>query len=579
MKNIRYKVPENDREVFVDPAIERIPDLVQENKQKIRKYTFEVNGIPFQVVRDKTRKELVRMAANYTEGIKTLLQKSRPESCLYQLGSIKKELSRHGTQDKLYIKKRLDLDNDSIKNIPIIQTGHEPILYYPGVWIKNHLTRYLAGKVGGVGVNMIVDNDACTMGFMYMPVLSEKPAYIQKVTFVTGKENVAYEEIMFGDFRTILQFKEEVLTLLRKDALSEKTRATSEHMQAAFEKFINCVAEYYHRGRLDMVGLLTAARCDLEEDFCIDNLEIPVSWMCTTDGFYHFFSHIVYEADRFAKVYNEKLTEYRAIHKIRSRANPLPDLKIVGNLVELPFWIWKAGGERGKCYILKDGEIIKITNGVDVLVTLGKSEETANNISRLRALKEGQMKIRPRAITTTMFSRLFFSDVFIHGIGGAKYDTITDEIIKDFFGVDPPSFVTISSTLLLPFDTFDLDIKTLQVLQHELTDMSYNPERYTSKETQGDKEFVNRVNEKKGILKMMATGSKEEKRRYFNKIKELNKLNLVKLDTELRRKQEKISTINEMLAYNEVVKFREYPICIYPMKVLRDCFLHVFSGG
>ena len=54
---------------------------------------------------------------------------------------------------------------------------------------------------------------------------------------------------------------------------------------------------------------------------------------------------------------------------------------------------------------------------------------------------EAGNKIRPRAITTTMFSRLFFSDVFIHGIGGAKYDTITDEIIKRIlrYRPSPPS--------------------------------------------------------------------------------------------------------------------------------------------
>jgi len=580
MKNITYKVPKNNKEVFIDPAINRIPETVLANRHKIHSYRFEINGIPFQVLRDKTREELLRMAKNYTEGIKSLLQKSQSESSLYVRNSIQKDPSCHGTQDKLSIKGS-GLDYEAIKNIPIIQTGHEPILYYPGVWIKNHLTQFLARKMGGVGVNMIVDNDACNMGFMYVPMLSEKPASIHKVAFVKGKDNVAYEEIVFDDLGTILRFKEEVLNLLNKDVFDEKIKTTIESMQSTFEEFIGRVVECYQKGGIDMVGLLTSARCALEEDFCSDNLEVPVSWMCDADGFYHFLLHIIYEADRFAKIYNEKLSEYRSIHKIRSKANPLPDLKIVGNLVELPFWIWKAGGQRGKCYMMKEGESIKLTNGVDVLVTFEKSKETANNISRLRALKEGQIKIRPRAITTTMFSRLFFSDVFIHGIGGAKYDTITDEIIKEFFGVDPPAFITSSTTLFLPFDTFDLDTRTLQALQHELKDMSYNPERYASKETQheNDREFINRVKEKQRLLGMMTVCSREEKRRSFNQIKELNKLNLVKIDVELQRKRKEIDIISENLAYNEVVQFREYPIYIYPTKVLRDYFLHVFSGG
>ncbi|MCF6156587.1 MAG: hypothetical protein E3K36_15430 [Candidatus Brocadia sp.] len=578
IKNITYKVPKNDREVFVDPAINRIPDLVHENRQKIQNYQFEMNGIPFRVLRDKTREDLLSMAANYTEGMKSLIQRNQHSQYLSMRDDAQKNSLPHRTQGKLSCK-GTNLDYETIKGIPIVQTGHEPILYYPGVWIKNHLTQFLARKMGGIGVNMIVDNDACNMGFMYVPILSERPATIRKIALVECMDHVAYEEIVFNDSCTILRFKDEVLTLFKKNVLDEKVKTTVVSMQSTFEEFINCIVERYHQGCTDMVGLLTAARRALEEDFCIDNLEVPVSWMCNTDGFYHFLLHIINEAERFAKIYNEKLSEYRSIHKIRSKANPLPDIKIAGNFVELPFWIWKAGGQRGKCYMMREGQSLKVTNGVDVIVTLGKSEETENNISRLRALRESQIKIRPRAITTTMFSRLFFSDVFIHGIGGAKYDTITDEIIKEFFGVDPPAFITISATLFLPFDAYDLDIKTLQVLQHELTDISYNPERYASKEAQGDREFVNRVSEKKRLLEMMASCSKDEKRRYFNKIKELNKLNLIKIDAELQRKRKEITTINEILAYNEAVKFREYPLCIYPMKVLREYFLNVFSEG
>lgn len=578
MKNITYKVPENDKEVFVDPAIDRIPDLVHENRQKIHNYQFEMNGIPFQILRDKTREEVLRMAANYTVGIQSLLQKSVSGPCLYVRNSSQKDASWYRAQDKLAMR-GLDLDYEAIKSIPIIQTGHEPILYYPGVWIKNHLTQYLAGKLGGVGVNMIVDNDTCNMGFIYVPMLSEKQATIQKVSFVKEKSHMAYEEIVFDGPETILKFKEEVLNLLKKNLFDEKIKTTVESMQSAFETFINRILEWYQKGCVDMVGLLTAARCALEVDFCRGNLEVPVSWMCDVDGFYHFLLHVFYEAEWFAKIYNGKLAEYRSIHKVRSKVNPLPDLKITANLVELPFWIWKAGGQRGKCYMMREGELIKVTNGVDVVVTLKKSDGTKNNIARLKALKEGQMKIRPRAITTTLFSRLFFSDVFIHGIGGAKYDTITDEIMKEFFGIDPPTFVTISTTLFLPLDTFGLDIRILQVLQHELKDMSYNPERYASKETQNDTEFVKRVKEKEKLLAMMSIMSKEEKRCYFNQIKELNKLNLAKIDTELQRKRKKIDTVRGKLAHNEVIQFREYPVCIYPTKALRDYFLHVFSGG
>jgi hypothetical protein len=382
---------------------------------------------------------------------------------------------------------------------------------------------------------------------------------------------------VFDDFGIILQFKEEVIGLLSKNILREDIKTTIEDMQDMFGQFINRIGEYYQQGCRDMVGLLTAARRSLEEGFGIENLEAPVSWMCDTDGFYHFLLHLLYEAERFVKIYNEKLAEYRSIHKIRSKANPLPDLKILRDSIEIPFWVWKAEGQRAKCYMMNEGGDIKITDGAEVLVTLKKGDDVNNNITRLKTLMGIGIKIRPRAITTTMFSRLFFSDVFIHGIGGAKYDTITDEIIKEFFDIDPPGFVTISATLYLPLDAYDLDIKVLQELHRTVSDMCYNPERYAPKETQNEPEFMNRVKEKQGLLKMMAVGNADEKRRYFRQIKELNKLMLTQINAELKKKQKEINIVLDKLAYNEVVRFREFPVCLYPMKVLSGYVLNVFS--
>ena len=48
-----------------------------------------------------------------------------------------------------------------------------------------------------------------------------------------------------------------------------------------------------------------------------------------------------------------------------------------------------------------------------------------------------------------MYARLVLSDLFLHGIGGAKYDQLTDLIIARFFGLQPPGFVTLSATVLL----------------------------------------------------------------------------------------------------------------------------------
>ncbi|HJW86985.1 MAG TPA: hypothetical protein VJ440_10165 [Candidatus Brocadiaceae bacterium] len=165
MKNICYETPKNNKEVFIDPEISRIPGMALENREILQRCRIAVNGIPFQILRDKTREELLHKAIQYTNGIRTLLWK------------------------KPY---KWDFTSRPVENVPIILTGHEPIFYHPGIWVKNHLAHHVAKRVGGIGINMIVDNDACTMGFLYAPILSENSLHVQKIPLVDGKDRVAY---------------------------------------------------------------------------------------------------------------------------------------------------------------------------------------------------------------------------------------------------------------------------------------------------------------------------------------------------------------------------------------------------
>ncbi|MBI5309019.1 MAG: hypothetical protein HZB37_12005 [Planctomycetes bacterium] len=600
MKNITYTVPENDKEIFVAPAIDCIPDLVRENKHKLGNYAFEINGIPFQALRDKSREELLHKAVQYTHGIKSLLRtQGRHGQTNLSTPPVNSLLSRAISQYQDEVLGKMgELEHKPMNEVPIILTGHEPVFYHPCIWVKNHLAHHVAKRVGGIGINMIVDNDACTMGFVYAPTLSENSLHIQKIPLVEGKDRVAYEEIVLDDFKILHRFREEILSLLKNNALNadalscksmekgtialplcKNIRTMMDDMQAAFEGYIARVVACRERGCVDMVGLLTAARVALEEEFQMKNLEIPVSRMCSTDGFHHFFLHVLHNAGRFARIYNAKLSEYRGIHKIRSKANPLPDLNVGNNITELPFWVWKQGEERRRCYLLNDGDLLKITDGIHVVAILKKNEDGSENMQKIRALQEDRIKLRPRAITTTMFSRLFFSDVFIHGIGGAKYDTITDEIIQEFFGISPPSYVTNSATLFLPLSAFDRDIGSLPLVQREVRDMPHNPERYASKEILNDADFANRVKEKKRILAIIEGCGMDEKKAYFHQIKALNKLLFDQIRAEFFHKQNEQNALINGLAHENAVKFREYPVCMFPTEFLRGHYTNVFSEG
>ncbi len=78
---------------------------------------------------------------------------------------------------------------------------------------------------------------------------------------------------------------------------------------------------------------------------------------------------------------------------------------------------------------------------------------------------------------TTLFARLVLSDLFIHGIGGAKYDQLTDELIRGFFGLTPPDYLVISATLHLATSADAVPLGEVRHLDQELRDLEYHPEQ------------------------------------------------------------------------------------------------------
>jgi hypothetical protein len=75
-----------------------------------------------------------------------------------------------------------------------------------------------------------------------------------------------------------------------------------------------------------------------------------------------------------------------------------------------------------------------------------------------------------------MYARLVLSDLFIHGIGGAKYDELTDEIVRRFFGIEPPRYLTATATFRLPIDRPDVTIEDVRNSARLVRDVRYRPE-------------------------------------------------------------------------------------------------------
>ncbi|MBC8555449.1 MAG: hypothetical protein H8D23_38025, partial [Candidatus Brocadiales bacterium] len=163
------------------------------------------------------------------------------------------------------------------------------------------------------------------------------------------------------------------------------------------------------------------------------------------------------------------------------------------------------------------------------------------------------------------------SDLFIHGIGGAKYDQITDEIIREFFGVEPPGYATISATLHPPYKPLDATKEDVNALKHVIKDMGYNPNRYASDEIMEGSEMRCMVSEKKELIAKEPLDTKE-KHRTFDRIKQLNTLMKVKISPLIKEKEKEMEDLEKKLIYNSIVTNRDYPFCIYPEAMLGELF-------
>ena len=176
------------------------------------------------------------------------------------------------------------------------------------------------------------------------------------------------------------------------------------------------------------------------------------------------------------------LAEYRLAHGIRSKNHPVSALAVQGDWLEAPFWVWRRENprRRGLLARLRNREIdLRIAGEDQILATLplGPDREACCAVERLRDLPAQFVRLRTRALTTTLFSRFLLSDLFIHGIGGSKYDELGDVIARRFFGIEPPAFLTVSLTLWLgiPLEPTTTDLAEFDRLLRGLT---HNPDRH-----------------------------------------------------------------------------------------------------
>ncbi len=338
-------------------------------------------------------------------------------------------------------------------DVPFVLCGHQPQLTHPGVWAKNVIASQLAKLTDGIAINIVVDNDTIRSRSIVVPVddSAEHDGKTLKHAFISfdyGRSKVPWEDVVIEDATTFAAFEDNVLKQFAgtRDGLllCELWPATRE----------------YAEKNPNLRDVLTFLRRRFEQAGGLKLLDVPLSSLCELGSFRPFFTHLLKNAETFASIHNDALREYRLRNKITQSHVPFRDLELDGEWIETPFWIWHVDlPVRRALFVKHEGDQVLLSDRGRFHTTMSEQVivDDALLAAELEKVNQSGWKIRTRAVSTTMLSRLFLGDYFIHGIGGAKYDEITDQIIREFWQLPVPSYQVVTATAYLPLTQYEND--------------------------------------------------------------------------------------------------------------------------
>ncbi len=517
----RYRVPREDRATYIQPAPADQPARVARNRQRIASYAFRVAGRPVADLRAEARAEAVAAARAFAD--------------------------RWGLAAPDWAEPR-----------PLVLTGHQPQPFHPGVWVKNWLGGALAEAVGGACLNVNVDNDQVHGQVVRLPTRDK--------TCLMGGDEVRTVEIALAEPGPPVAFEEQPPDRFRPEAREEVLQAVPRKAMA--DAFAGCCAHMSdalpRAGSVAEAQVVTRHRTEAARGLV--NLEVLVSALADGRAFRLFLADALARWEALHADYNASLHEFRAVYRERSAAQPMPDLGRDGRRTELPFWAWRAGEPRARLWVEPDAEGGLLVEADQRRIGRLAAEELADaerTAGRLTAWRAAGWKLRPRALSMTLYLRVLVADVFIHGLGGALYDQIADALIERYWGARAPELVLASCTVHLPLETYPTTAADLRAARRAVRDWRYNPDRMLTADVLSEPEVAALVAEK-GRLVADKGATRAERARRWRRVREINRQLAERFPDGPRRARRRLREVRRRLDTNAILRGRDVPYCVHP---------------
>lgn len=321
----------------------------------------------------------------------------------------------------------------------IVLTGHQTELWHPGVWAKNALIDAAARKIGALAIHLAVDTDAPKhLGIRWpnfsVPITDDAAAGTADWAALVAPPTPAHlAEIESKLSQATPSFGYEPML---HDWIGAMRLAVLDGLNGS-----------------DLPKAIATASHQLDWSLGLDYSIHTLSPTLGSRAWLAFAYHVMARAADFANVYNASLACYRKQEGIDSTTRPMPDLRVTNLQIEAPFWLDELVASRRHRMMLevRNGTVCLCRPFADDCLTLDPTLDAFEAAEKLREfVLRHRLRITPRALTLTIFMRLFVTDLFVHGIGGGRYDQIADRIIQRHFGIEPPKFAVSTATLFLP---------------------------------------------------------------------------------------------------------------------------------
>jgi hypothetical protein len=271
---------------------------------------------------------------------------------------------------------------------PIVASGHQPILFHPGIVAKLIALDHVARSTGSASVWIVPDQDAVDPSLLRAPI--ESDGFLDEGSVRFGGESsgpapsCSQRSIEISDENITEQLKPITSWLMGY-----------EHEESIAKQFASATVGY-------LCDVL-----DLEQPTLVYASElIPTG---VAEGL---VDSILDDPRTAVNAYNASVARFPS-------AGVRP-LDVTDTHIELPFW--KIDGTIRTQVMVREGDLIE-RNG-----------------------------LVPTGLLMTAMMRSQLCELFIHGFGGYEYDQITTDWIKNWLGKDIAPAVGASATLTLAFE-------------------------------------------------------------------------------------------------------------------------------